>query len=135
MHPPVELDNAPFPDIIVSFGSDGDNANKVGYVHGVVEANAQEDNVVFVKETTASTDVTAMQVNALPQTFQGEVSNSVNLIIAPKAAPPGPNRTMTGSLWSETIGGSVANKRPDTFRVLEYLTFTLQEAWDNGNIA
>jgi hypothetical protein len=52
-----------------------------------------------------------------------------------KAAPPGPNRTMTGSLWSETTGGAVANKHPETFRVLEYLTFTLQEAWDNGNIA
>jgi hypothetical protein len=56
-------------------------------------------------------------------------------LAAPKAAPPGPDRTMTGSLWSETSGGAVANKHPETFRVLEYSTFTLQEAWDNGNIA
>jgi hypothetical protein len=46
MHPPVELDDAPlFPDITVSFDSDEDNAVKVGYVHGAVKANAQEDNV------------------------------------------------------------------------------------------
>ncbi len=56
-------------------------------------------------------------------------------LAAPKAAPPGPNRTMTGSLWSETTGGAVANEYPETFRVSKYSTFTLQEAWDNGNIA
>jgi hypothetical protein len=134
MHPPVELDNAAFPNVTVSFDSDEDNADKVGYVHGAVKANAQEDDVVFVRETTASTDVTATQVNILPQTFQGEVSNSVSLV-APKAAPPGPDRTMTVSLWSETTGGAVANKRPETFRVSEDSTFMLQEAWDNGNIA
>ncbi len=96
MHLPVELDNAPFSDITVSFDSDEDNADKVGYVHGAVEANAQEDDVVFVGGTTASTDVTATQVNILSQTFQGEVSNSVSLV-AQKAAPAGPNHTMTGS--------------------------------------
>jgi hypothetical protein len=42
---------------------------------------------------------------------------------------------MTGSLWSKTTGGAVANKRPETFHVWEYSNFTLQEAWDNGNIA
>ncbi len=42
---------------------------------------------------------------------------------------------MTGYLWSETTGKAVANKHPETFHVSEYLTFTLQEAWDNGNIA
>ncbi len=129
-HPPVELDNAAFPDITVSFDSDEDNADMVGYVHSTGKAKAQEDVVIFVKETTASTDITATQVNILPQTFQGEVSNSVSLA-APKAAHPGPNHTMTGSLWSETTGGAVANKHPETFCVLEYLTFTLQEAWDN----
>jgi hypothetical protein len=133
-HPPVELDNAAFPDITVSFYSDEDNADKVGYVHGAVEANAQEDNVVFDGETTASTNGTTMQVNILPQTFQGEVSDSVSLR-APKAAPPGPIRTMMGSLWNETTGRAVANEHPETFHVLEYLTFTLQEAWDNENIA
>jgi hypothetical protein len=132
-HPPVELYDAAFPDIIVSFDSDEDNADKVGYIHGAGKAKAQEDNVIFVGETTASTDVTAMQVNILPQFFQGEVSNSVSLA-APKAAPSGPNRTMTGSLWSETTGGAVASKHPETFRVSEYLTFTLQAAWDNGNL-
>ncbi len=134
MHPPVELDNATFPDITVSFDSDEDNDDTVGYAHGAGEAKAQEDNVVLVGGTTASKDVTATQVNILPQTFQGEVSNSVSLA-APKAAPPGPDRTMTSSLWSETTGRAVANKHPETFRVSEYLTFTLQEAWDNGNIA
>jgi hypothetical protein len=134
MHPPMELDDAAFPDIEVSFNSNEDNADKVGYVHGAVKANAQEYNVVFVGETTASTDITATQVNILPQTFQGGGGNSVSLV-APKAAPPGPDRTMTGSLWSETTGGAVAIKSPETFHVLEHLTFTLQEAWDNGNIA
>jgi hypothetical protein len=62
MHPPVALDDAAFPDITVSFDSDEDNADKVGYVHGAVEANAQEDDVIFVGETRTSTDVTAMQV-------------------------------------------------------------------------
>ncbi len=133
-HPPMELDDAAFPDIKVSFDSDEDNDDKVGYVHDAGKAKAQEDDVIFVRETTTSTDVTATQVNILPQTFQGEVSNSVSLA-APKAAPPGPDRTMTGSLWSETTGGAVANKHPETFHVSEYLTFLLQEAWDNGNIA
>jgi hypothetical protein len=126
-HPPVELDDAAFPDITVSFDSDEDNDDKVGYVHGAGKATAQEDNVIFVGETTTSTDVTDMQVNILPQTFQGEVSNPVSLV-APKAAPPGPDRTMTGSLCSETTGGAVANEHPETFRVSEYLTFMLQEA-------
>jgi hypothetical protein len=135
MHPPMELDDAAFTDITVSFDSDEDNDDKVGYVHGAGKAKAREDDVIFVGETTtSSTDVTATQVNILPQTFQGEVSNSVSLA-APKAAPPGPNRTMMGYLWSETTGRAVANKHPETFRVLEYLTFMLQEAWDNGNIA
>ena len=93
-----------------------DNAVKDAYVNDFVKDNAQEDEVTFVTETTASTEVTTTQVNILPQTFQGEVSNSVSLA-APKAAPPGPNRTMTGSLWSETAGGAVANKRPETFCV------------------
>ncbi len=134
MHPPMELVDAAFPDITESFDSDEDNDNKVGYAHGAGKAKAQEDDVVLVRETTASTDVTAMQVNILPQTFQGEVSNLVSLA-APKAAPPGPDRTITGSLWSETTGGAVANKHPETFRVSGYLTFTHQEAWDHGNIA
>ncbi len=90
MHPPVELDDAAFPDITISFDSDEDNADKVGYVHGAGKAKAQEDNIIFVGETTASIDVTATQVIILPQTFQGEVSNSVSLA-APKAAPPGPD--------------------------------------------
>jgi hypothetical protein len=71
----MELGNAAFPDITVSFDSDEDNADKVGYVHGAVEANVQEVDVVFVGETTASTDITATQVDILPQTFQGEVCN------------------------------------------------------------
>jgi hypothetical protein len=134
MHPPMELDNAAFLHITVSFDLDEDNDDKVGYAHGAGKAKAQEGDVVLVGGTTASTDVTATQVNILPQTFQGEVSNSVSLA-APKAAPPGPDHTMTDSLWSETTGGAVANKHPETFRVSDYLTFTLQEAWDNGNIA
>jgi hypothetical protein len=57
----------------------------------------RKTNVIFVGETTASTDVTVTQVNILPQTFQEEVSNSVSLA-APKAAPPGPDCKMMGSL-------------------------------------
>ncbi len=57
-------------------------------------------------------------------------------LAAPKAAPPGPDRTMTGSLWSEvTTGGAVVNKPPEMFHVWEYSIFTLQEALENGNIA
>jgi hypothetical protein len=134
MHPPVEWDGAAFPDITRSFHSDEDNADKVAYIHDAVEANAQEDKVAFVRETTASSDITSMQVNILPQTFQGLVSNSVSLA-APKVAPPGPDRTMMGSLWSETTGRAVANERPETFHVSEYFNFTLQEAWYNSNIA
>jgi hypothetical protein len=62
----MEFDNTAFPDITVYFDSDEDNADKVGYVCGAGEAKAQEDNVFFVGETTASTDVTATQVNILP---------------------------------------------------------------------
>jgi hypothetical protein len=71
MHPPVQLDDTAFPDITVSFDSDGDNDDKVGYHHGAGKAKAQEDDVVLVGGTTASTDITATQVNIFPQTFQG----------------------------------------------------------------
>jgi hypothetical protein len=84
MHPPVELDDTAFSDITVSFDSDEDNDDEVGYAHGAGKAKAHEDNVVLVRGITASTDVTATQVNILPQTFQGDVSNSVSLA-APKA--------------------------------------------------
>jgi hypothetical protein len=130
MHPPVELDNATFPDITVSFDSDKEYDDKVGYHHGAGKTEAQDDDVTLVGVRTASTDIPAMQPNILPQTVQEDVSNSVRLA-APKAAPPGPDRTMTGSLWT---GQTVANEHPETFCVLEYSTFTLQEAWDNGNI-
>jgi hypothetical protein len=70
MHLPVELDDAAFPDITVSFDSDEDNDEKVGYAHGAGKAKAQVYNVALVGGTTASTDITAMQVNILPQTFQ-----------------------------------------------------------------
>jgi hypothetical protein len=131
MHPPVELDDAAFPDITVSFDSDQEYDNKSGYHHGAGKTEAQDSNVILVRVRTASTDFPAMQPNILPQTVQEDVSNSVPLA-APKAAPPGPNRTMTGSLWT---GQTVANEHPETFRVSQYSTFTLQEAWDNGNIA
>jgi hypothetical protein len=72
-----------------------------------------------------------MQLNIRSQTFQGEVSNSV-ILSAPKAAPPGPDRTMTGSIWTKQ---NVPNKNPQMFRMSKYSTFTLQQAWDNGNIA
>ncbi len=51
-HLPMELDNAAFPDIdiMLSFDSDEDNADKVGYVHGAVKANAQEDDVFFLEK-------------------------------------------------------------------------------------
>ncbi len=41
--PPVELDNAVFPDINGSFNSDEDNADKVAYFNDAVKDNAQED--------------------------------------------------------------------------------------------
>ncbi len=63
-------------------------------------------------------------MNILPQTFQGEVFNSVILVV-PKAAPPGPNCTMMDSLWSETTGRVVANEHPETFRVSEYMSVRL----------
>jgi hypothetical protein len=131
MHPPMELEDAPFPDITVFFDSDKDYDNKVGYHHGAGKTEAQDNNVVLVGVITASTDIPAMQPNILPQTFQEDVSSSVSLA-APKAAPPDPNCTITGSLWT---GRTVANENPETFCVLEYSRFMLQEAWDNGNIA
>jgi hypothetical protein len=130
MHPPVELDDTAFSDITVSFDSDEEYDNKVGYLHDAGKTEAQDDDVVLVGVRTASTDIPAMQPNILPQTVQEDVSNSVHLV-APKAAPSGPDRTMTGSLWT---GRTLANEHPETFRVSEYSTFTLQEAWDNGNI-
>ncbi len=108
MHPPVELDDTPFPDIKVSFNSDKEYDNKVGYHHGAGKTEAQNNDVVLVGVRTASTDIPAMQPNILPQTFQGDVSNSVSPA-ALKAAPPGPDRTMTGSLW---IAQTAANKHP-----------------------
>jgi hypothetical protein len=132
---PMELDNAAFQDITGSFYSDDDNTDKDAYVNDAFKDNAQEDEVAFVTETTASIDVTTMQVNILPQTFQKEVSNSVSLA-APKAAPPGPDHTMTGSLWSKvTNGEAVANECPEMFCVWESSNFMLQEAWEHGNIA
>ncbi len=43
--------NAAFPDITVSFDSDENNDDKVGYIHGAGKAKAQEDDVIFVRET------------------------------------------------------------------------------------
>jgi hypothetical protein len=133
MHPPVELDNAAFPDVAVSFDSDKEYDYKVGYHDGAGKTKAQDNDVILVGVRTASTDVPAMQPNILPPTFQEDVSSSVSLA-APKAAPPGPDRTMTSSLWTETTGGAVANDYPETFSVSEYSTFTVQEAGNNGNI-
>ncbi len=39
-HPPMELDDAAFPDTTVSFDSDEDNDDEVGYVHGAGEVKA-----------------------------------------------------------------------------------------------
>jgi hypothetical protein len=127
-HPPVELDDVAFPDTTGSFNSDEDNTDKVAYVNDAVKDNTQEDKVSVVTETTASTEVTTTEVTILPQTAKGEVSNSVSLT-APKTAPPGPDRTMTGSLWSKvTTDGAASNKNPEMFRVWKYFNFTLQEA-------
>jgi hypothetical protein len=111
------------PEITLSFDSDKEYDKKVGYHHGAGKTEAQDDNVVLVRARTASTDIAAMQPNIIPQTFQEDVLNSVSLA-APKAAPPGPNCTMTSSLWT---GRTVANKHPETFHVSEYLMFTLQD--------
>jgi hypothetical protein len=89
----MELDNAAFPNITGSFDSDEDKADKVAYVNDAVKDNAQEDKVAFVTETAASTEVTTTEVNVLPQTAKGEVSNSVSLA-APMTAPPGPDHAM-----------------------------------------
>jgi hypothetical protein len=132
--PPVELDNTAFPDITVSFDSDEDNADKVGYVHGAGEAKAQEGNVIFCQRNNSFYRSHSYAGEHTASNIPRGDSNSVSLA-APKAASPGPNRTMTGSLWSETTGRAVANEHPETFHVLEYSTFMLQEAWDNGNIA
>jgi hypothetical protein len=59
MHPPVELGDAAFPDIAVSFDSDKEYDNKVGYHHGVGKTEAQDDDVVLVRVRTASTDIPA----------------------------------------------------------------------------
>jgi hypothetical protein len=143
MNPPMELDDAAFPDSQVY---DEEDDNNVGSHHGAVTTYAQGNNLVVVGVRPTSQDIPAMQQDILPpsfqenvamqlnirsQTFQGEVSNSVSLS-APKAAPPGPDRTMTGSLCTKQ---NVPNKHLQTFCVSEYLTFTLQQAWDNRNIA
>jgi hypothetical protein len=60
MHPLVELDDAAFPDITVSFDSDKEYDNKVGCHHGAGKTEAQEDNVILVGVRTASTDILAM---------------------------------------------------------------------------
>ncbi len=146
MNPPVELDDTAFPGSEASYDSNKEDDNNVGSHHGAVATYAQDNDVVVVGVRPTLPELPAMQQDILPptvqedvamqlnirsQTFQGEVSNSVSLS-APKAAPPGPDRTMTGSLWAEQ---NVPNKNPQMFRVLEYSTFTLQQAWDNGNIA
>jgi hypothetical protein len=61
------LDNAAFPNIKVSFNSDKEYDNKVGYHHGAGKTEAQDNDVVLVGVRTASTDIPAMQPNILPQ--------------------------------------------------------------------
>jgi hypothetical protein len=146
MTPPMELDDTAFPDSQASYNSNEEDDNNVGSYHGAVTTYAQDNNVMVVGVRPTLQDIPAMQKAILPpsiqedvamqlnirsQTFQGEVSNSVSLS-APKAACPGPNRTMTGSLWAKQ---NVPNKHPQMFCVSEYSRFTLQQAWDNGNIA
>ncbi len=146
MNPPVELDDTAFPGSQASYDSDKEDDNNVGSHHGAVTTYAEDNDVVVVRVRPTLQDIPAMQQDILPrsiqedvamqlnirsQTFQGEVSNSVSLS-APKAAPPGPNCTMTGSLWTEQ---NIPNEHPQMFCMSEYSTFTLQQAWDNGNIA
>ncbi len=57
MHPPMELDDATFPDIIVSFDSDKEYDNNVGYHHGAGKTEAQDNDVILVGVRTASTDI------------------------------------------------------------------------------
>jgi hypothetical protein len=57
MYPPVELDNAAFPDITVSFDLDEDNDDKVGYHHGAGKSKTREDNVVLVGGTTQTSQL------------------------------------------------------------------------------
>jgi hypothetical protein len=139
MNPPVELDDTAFPSSQASYDSDKEDDNNVGSHHGAVTTYAQDNNVMVVGVRPTLQDIPAMQQDILPpsiqedvamqlnigsQTFQGEVSNSVSLL-APKAAPSGPDRTMTGYLW---IKQNVPNEHPQTFCMSEYLTFTLQQA-------
>jgi hypothetical protein len=115
MNPPVELDDTAFPGSQASYNSDEEDGNNVGSHHGAVTTYAQDNDVVVVGVRPTLKDIPPMQQDILPpsfqedvamqlnirsQTFQGEVSNSVSLS-APKAAPPGPDRTMTGSLWTK----------------------------------
>ncbi len=146
MNPPVDLDDTAFPGSQASYDSDKEDDNNVGSHYGAVTTYAQDNDavVVGVRPTlqdfpimqqdilppTIQEDV-AMQLNIRSQTFQGEVSNSVSLS-TPKAAPLGPDRTMMGSLWTKQ---NVPADHLQMFCVSEYSTFTLQQAWDIGNIA
>jgi hypothetical protein len=76
MHPPVELDNAAFPDVAVSFDSDKEYDYKVGYHDCPGKTKAQDNDVVLVGVRKASTDIPAMQPSILPPTFQEDVSSS-----------------------------------------------------------
>ncbi len=105
-----------------------DNADKVGYAHGAVKANAQEDDVVFVGETTASADVTATQVNILPQTFQGEVSNSVSLVV-PKGSASWPQPHNDGFPMEWNYWWSSSYQTSWDFPCIGLFTLMLQEAW------
>jgi hypothetical protein len=146
MNPPVELDDTAFPGSQASYNSDEEDDNNVDSHHGAVRTYAQDNNVMVVGVRSTLQDIPAMQQDILPpsiqedvamqlnirsQTFQGEVSNSVSLS-TPKAATPGPNHTMTGSLWTKQ---NVPNEHPQMFRESEYSLFMLQQAWDNRNIA
>ncbi len=128
MNPPVELDDTAFPGSEASYDSNEEDDNNVGSHHGAVTTYAQDNNVVVVGVRRTLPELPAMQQDILPptiqedvamqlnicsQTFQREVSNSVSLS-APKAAPPGPDRAMTGSLWTEQ---NVPNKSADIPRV------------------
>jgi len=123
MNLPVELGDIAFPGSQDSYDSNKEDVNNVGSHHGAVTTYAQDNDVLVVEVRPTLQDIPAMQQDILPpsiqedvamqlnirsQTFQGEVSNSVSLL-APKAAPPGPNRTMMGSLWTKQ---NVPNKHP-----------------------
>ncbi len=118
----------------------GRKGGGIGYLSGVGSGGGSRDSGLG-SVTSSSVDVstTAVQAAATGTTSVAMAANNNDSTV--RNTPPRPlsNVTPTCQLTFDSPSQQVVNEPPsteiETFRASEFSTFTVQEAWDHGNIA